>query len=285
MAWPQGSPPPPPPPGPQPPPAGSKPLPLGGLVAGASGVLTFLFSFVQIMKPDGDFGIDGVSVWTTNAGLFGVGTWIPLFALLAGVVALARAFSPDLDSKQALGFGPLQVQIAALVFAFLLWLGYMVNIALSDFVAFGLGAFLLLVGLVGVAAGTGLSIAGDKAGAPTAPMPNPADHQWPPPPPPESWQQGPAGAPGAPPAPGQWQPGPAAPVPPPPPAPGQAPGQPTPPPGPFPEPPPAQAPPAPPAPGGGALIDPGTQVIPGPPPAPPPDDRNPPPPPGYPPQG
>ncbi|HEX7132112.1 MAG TPA: hypothetical protein VF228_06020 [Iamia sp.] len=290
MAWPQA-----PQPAPAPPAAAGSSLPLGPIVTAAGGFLTFLFSFVQIVKADSEFSDTGFSVWTTDPGFFGIGTWIPLFALLAGAAALARGFVKGLDDKQVAGFGILQVQLASVAFALLLWLGYMVNILLSDFVTFGLGAFLLFLGLAAVVAGTVLSVLDQSKGtttgistspggpvsgqwqAPAGPQPPPQQQgQWPQPTPPpapqpapQQWQPQPPPGPAVPPpppqqwqqpaAPGQWQPDPAGPPPPPPPQQSW-----TPPPG------PEQAPP-PPAPGGG-LHDPGTQVIPGPPPAPPPDE-------------
>lgn len=249
MAWPQA---------PQPSPTPATALPIGPIVTAAGGLLTFLFSFVQIMKADSDFSDVGLSVWTTDPGFFGVGTWIPLFALLAAVVALARGFAKGLDQKEVGGFGLLQVQAAAALFAILLWLGYMVNILLADFVTFGLGAFLLFLGLAAVGAGTVLSVLDARKGttttisassgppsgqwgAPTGPQPHsqPPGGQWPqptPPPPPQhqpapgQWPQPGAPVPPPPPgypqaaaAPGQWQPDPAgAPSWPPPPGPEQA---------------------------------------------------------------
>lgn len=298
MAWPQA---------PQPAPAPSQSpgssLPLGPLVTAVAGLLTFIFSFVQIVKTDSGFDDIGRSVWTTDPGFFGIGTWIPVLGVVAAAAAAVGTFAKGLGAKQVGGFGLLQVQVVAVVFAVLLWLGYMVNILLSDFVTFGLGAFLLFIGLLGLVAGTGLSLldqrrattAGLRAspggppsgqwGPPSGPQPHSAPQPTPPPQPdPAQWQQPAA------PAPGQWQPDPAAPPPPPtwapPPGPAQAwqppaapsdPYQPQPgPPGPVPEPGPLDPQPAPPGPQpgppGGALVDPGTQVIPGPPPAPPADD-------------
>jgi hypothetical protein len=182
--------------------------------------LTFLFSFVQIIKADSDFSDVGYSVWTTDPGFFGIGTWIPLFALLAAAAALARGFVKGLADKEVAGFGLLQVQLAAVAFAVLLWLGYMVNILLSDNVTFGLGAFLLFLGLAGVAAGTVLSVMdlkkGTTTGISTAPG-GPPSGQWGPTPPPDPSGQWPQPAPGQQPQPapgqGQW---PQPPAPPPP---------------------------------------------------------------------
>ncbi|WCO67450.1 hypothetical protein PO878_01795 [Iamia majanohamensis] len=335
MAWPQPA---------QPAPAAKGAPPIGPIVTAAAGVLTFLFSFVQIYKIDA-FGEEvGWSVWTTDfaPGLFGVGTWIPLFALLAGALALLRAFGgAGMAERRLAGFSLLQVQLVALVFAVLLWLGYLVSILLSGDLfgetdtQLGLGMLLLFLGLAGGVAGTVLDLLPAKTGAAPAtwpgqgapqapgtpqgqwpqPTPAPPSGQWQPgadqadpgpwaqptpAPPSGQWQAAPPADPGQwqqpapPPAPGQWE----QPAPPPPPVPGQwqpdpaapAPGAADPqpwspgpapapaPPGPQPEPGPLDPQPAPPQPspapatGGGALIDPGTQVIPGPPPAPPSDD-------------
>ncbi|HEU5151673.1 MAG TPA: hypothetical protein VFU19_14320 [Iamia sp.] len=312
MAWPQS---------PQPAPPAATALPIGPIVTAGGAFLTLLFSFVQIVKSDSDFVDIGWSVWTTQPGFFGVGTWIPLFALVAGAAALARAFAKGLGDKQVAGFGLLQVQLAATAFAVLLWFGYVVNILFSEGTSLGLGALLLFLGLAAVTAGTVLGVLDAKKGTtttigsgppsgqwgtPTGPAPQPQPQpggQWPqptPPPAPQQPGQWPApGAPGAPvpppppqppqqqgwdphasAAPGQWQPDPGAPpswTPPPAPGQWQQPGpDPAPaPPGPSPEPGPLDPQPAPPVdpggPPGGALIDPGTQVIPGPPPAPPSD--------------
>ncbi|MGI8937139.1 MAG: hypothetical protein ACR2JF_02775 [Iamia sp.] len=283
----------------------------------AAGILTFPFSFVRIAKVDvGPFGSDlGWSVWTVNnvnPGLFGIGTFIPLFALVAGGAALAASFAKGMSSKSFGGFSLLQVQQVAAVMAFLLWFGYLVGIVLGD-ADMGLGLFLLFLGTAGVLAGTVLTtLDARKAGAPAVGPPpaappsdpgqwqqqqqqqqqqaaaQPDQGQWQQQQPdPGQWQQ-PAAQPDpgqwqqqSPPA-GQWQPDPAAPPP------GSAPAGPQPwnppapapaPPGPQPEPGPLDPQPAPPQPmpgpapageqGGGGLVDPGTQVIPGPPPAPP----------------
>lgn len=332
MAWPQS-----PQPAPAPPRSSGSSLPLGPLVTAAAGFLTFIFSFVQIAKVD-DFDT-GWSVWTMGfpPGLFGVGTLIPFFALVAAAIALARAVAKGLADTQVLGFSLLQLQLVATFFAVVLWLGYLISVLTAgggdfdvDF-APGLGLLLLFLGLAGLVAGAVLSLMDQKRatttgmasapdgppsgqwGPPTGPPPHsapqPQPQQWPQPtpppapqpdpaqwqqpaapPPPPQWQQ-----PGAP-APGQWQPDPAGgqPQPPPqqqtwgpPPGPEQAwqppaapsdPYQPQPaPPGPVPEPGPLDPQPAPPTgpqPAGGALIDPGTEVIPGPPPAPPAEDQD-----------
>lgn len=299
MAWPQA---PQPAPAPQPAAAPGSSLDVGALITLAGAVLTFLFSFVRIYKADGFGGETGWSVWTTDfaPGLFGVGTWIPFFALVAGALAAARAFA-GMGDKEVLGFKVIQLQLVAVVFAVLLWLGYLISILFAGDsfgdVELGGGMFLLFISLALTAGGTGFSMMGGKlpsgGGAPAAapgqwpaptpppapggPFPQPgAGYPAPPgaapaPPPvaPDAWNQAPAApqpyqppAPAAP-QPGQWQPDPAGGYPPP-----AA---------------PPQQPPPPPQ--GGALIDPGTQVIPGPPPAPPADDPNagyppPPPPPG-----
>jgi len=214
-------------------------LPLGPVVTAAGAFITFVASFVQIVKADSDVVDLGWSVWTTEPGFFGVGTWIPVFALLAAAAALARAFARGLDQKQVLGFGLLQVQVAAVAFAVLLWLGYVVNAVLSDDTALGLGALLLVVGLAAVAAGTVLSILHAQKATTTA-----------------------IGASGGPPA-GAW----GAPT-------GPQPHSVPPAGGPWPQPTQPAAPPIDPGrPPGGALVDPGTEVIPGPPPPPPPDDH------------
>lgn len=304
MAWPQA-----PQPAPAPPTAGSS-LPVGPIVTAAGAFLTFLASFVRIYKVEAGGEDVGWSVWTTDftPGLFGVGTLIPFFALVAGAIALARAFAKGIDTKQLGGFTALQLQVVAAAFAVILWFGFLVSIVLADGgfaadIAPGLGMLLLFITLAAVVAGTVLSVLGTRQGtgaasgpppaqwgAPAGPAPHsapPAGGQWPaptPPPPPQPapQQQWPQPQP----PPGQWQ-QPAAPAwdPNAPAAPGQwqpgpggAPAQQpwTPSPG-GPEqawqPPapgaPEQQPPSPAPPAGGGLFDPGTEVIPGPPPAPP----------------
>ncbi len=230
MAWPQA---------PQPAPAPTSPgagagLPLGALVTAGAAFLTFLFSFVQIVKADSDFVDIGWSVWTTQPGFFGVGTWIPLFALIAGAAALARSFVPTLADKQVAGFGLLQVQLATTAAAVLLWLGYMVSILLSDDTAFGLGAFLLFLGLAGVVAGTVLGVMDLKKGTTSSirSSQGPPSGQWPAPGTPApsgQWPQPTPPPPGAGAQPHQWSPGQPAPGGyPGTPAPGQYPGTPAP---------------------------------------------------------
>lgn len=306
MAWPQG---PQPAPAPQPAASGST-LDLGAVITIVGGVLTLFFSFVRIYKVEA-FGEDvGWSVWTRgfSPGLFGVGTWIPFFALVAAALAGARAFA-GMGDKEVVGFKVIQLQLVAVAFAVIQWFGFVISILLNDSgdffdvdVKFGLGMFLLLIGLGLTAGGTVFSMMGGKlpsGGAPAGGAPVPGQWPAPTPPPgpagpfpqpgagypappgaapapppvdPNAWNQAPAAPqqpyPQAPvaPAPGQWQPDPAGGTP----APGSWPPQPQ-----QPAPPPQ----------GGALIDPGTQVIPGPPPAPPADDPgagypSPPPPPG-----
>ncbi len=305
MAWPQA-----PQPAPAPPPPGpgaGSSLDVGALVTAIGGVLTLLFSFVRIFKVDAFGGDVGWSVWTTQAGLFGLGTWIPFFALVAAALALGRGFL-GLGDKEIAGFEVVQLQLVATVFAVLVWLGYMVSILFSDGVTFGLGAFLLFVSLALVTGGTVFSLLGGKmpaaGGAAAGPAGGPPSGQWAPPPPapgtpppfpqPDTsayGQPAPGAAPAPPPVdPAAWnQPAPAAPAPPPPPPPPPGPGQwqpdpagpapvdpswpaPQPSPQPSPQPAPPVDPGEPASGGGGALIDPGTQVIPGPPPAPPPDE-------------
>ena len=158
MAWPQQPPAQPNQPG-SPPPAAST-LSIPALIAGISGVLTFLFSFVQIVKIDNDFVDFGASVWTTDFGLFGIGTWIPLFALVAGGAAMARTLAAGLDEREVAGFTLRQVQLVALLFAILVWLGYLVNAVLAEALAPALGMFLLFIGLAGVTAGTAMDVLG-----------------------------------------------------------------------------------------------------------------------------
>lgn len=322
MTWPQTA--------SSPPSAGSSP-PLGALLTAGAGLLTFLLSFI----PVAEFDVPGLgddprwSLWSTDTfGAFGVGTYIPLFALIAAGVALARAFAKGLADKEVAGISLLHLQLLAGILPFLLVLGYMVNVLVTD-AEWVVGLPLLFISTAALAAGTILSLRDAKKGAgaasssasggptsvgtgppgppPGASWPEPSGAgagagggQWPPPQPaPGQWQPPP------PPAPGQWQP-----APPPPPAPGQwpppqpppgqwsAPAQPYPaasdpqpwspepaPPMPQPEPGPLDPQPAPPldpqpAPARGAdggMIDPGTQVIPGPPPTPPSDPLAPPP--------
>jgi len=201
------------PPSPQPaPPAPPAPgrglvVPIPALVAGVSGLLTLLFSFVRIFKSDGPGPDVGWSVWTTDfsPGLFGVGTWIPLLALAAGGIAVARALVPGAEGREVGGFTLLQLQLVCLAMAVLLWLGYAVSILASGGenlggigVDFGLGMFLLALGLAGVAAGTVLGLVESRR---QAAGPNPATGPWPPP-------AGPGPGPGGPMAPqadpGQW---------------------------------------------------------------------------------
>lgn len=163
MAWPQ-----------QAQPAPKAALPLGAIVTAVAGFLTFIFSFVQIAKVDVGFGGGdiGWSVWTVDnvgPGLFGVGTYIPLFALIAAGVALAGAFTKGLAGKTVGGFTLGQIQLVAAVFAFLLWLGYLVNIVLGEADP-GLGLLLLFIGTAGVVGGTVLTMLdAKKAGVATAP--------------------------------------------------------------------------------------------------------------------
>lgn len=200
MAWPQA---------PQPAPAATpaSSLPIGALVTAGAAVLTFLFSFVRIAKTEA-FGFDaGWSVWTVDdvpPGLFGVGTYIPLLALVAGGAALAGSVVAGLRGRTFGGFTVLQVQEIAAGGAALLWLGYLIGIVLGD-AEMGLGLFLLFLGVVGVGAGTVLTAmeagkastpgAAPSAGGwaqPSSPVPPAAD--------PGTWQQ-----PVADPASGSWQ--------------------------------------------------------------------------------
>lgn len=200
MAWPQSPQPAPAAPPPSPPSAG---FPLDGVITVISGALTFLFSFVRIVKLDGaDLGW---SVWTTQVGFFGVGTWIPIFGLVATAIAMARWVAKGLDGKEIIGFRPAQLQLVASTFAFLLVIGYFVSILFSggDFEAdltFGGGAVLLLLSTIGLMAGSVLGL-GLLGGVPAMALGQPG---------------GQAAAPG--------QPYPGAPTPPPPPAGGQWPG-------------------------------------------------------------
>ena len=264
---------------------GGSSLPIGALITGGSALLTLLFSFVRIVKVDFGFGDSGVSVWTTDFGLFGVGTWMPLLALVAGALALVRGFVQGFDGRSIGTFTPLQLQMVAALVPVLVWIGYLINIVMADGLDFGLGMLLLFVGLAGVVAGTVFDVVQTGVIKPMAGVPGaPGPGAWPggdptggtPAPASGTWQtqgQAPAqGTPAPPPAPagGDWTQQPQA-APAPPPAPGgdwtqqpQAAPAPPPPPPQAPAPPPAGGPPA-----GGPLIDPGTQVIPGPPPAPP----------------
>jgi len=208
VAWPQS-----PQPAPQPAPSGgsSTSLSIPSLVAAASGILTFFFSFVRIFKIESGGEDAGWSVWTTGfaPGLFGVGTWIPLFALLAGAIALARSLVKGADSKRFAGFSLLQLQVVALAFAVLLWLGYLVSILAADGgelstfdFKYGLGMLLLFLGLAGLAAGTVLGMveakkASGSSGHPSSGEAGPWQQSG-------QWQQ-PAPAPQAQPDPGQWQ--------------------------------------------------------------------------------
>lgn len=174
MAWPQA-------PAPQPAaaPGRSSTNSLAPILTAVGGVLTFLFSFVQIFRVD---AIDaGWSVWTTGfaPGLFGVGTWIPIFALVAAGIALARMLVVGLDDKEVLGFRPAQLQLVAVAFAVLLWFGYVVSILFSDTdgggdIQLGLGILLLFVSLAITTAGTVLGLmptasSGSSLGAPAPP--------------------------------------------------------------------------------------------------------------------
>lgn len=289
--------------------------PLGALLTAGAGVLTFLLSFIAIAEGPGFFDDIRWSVWNTDTfGAFGVGTYVPLLALIAAGVALARAFAKGMADKEILGVSLLHLQLLAGLMPFLLILGYMVNVAITD-AEWAIGLPLLFITTAALAAGTIMSLLEAKKArdasssssggttslaAPSAPPPG--GGSWPSPTgavaQPDQWQQ-----PGPPQAPGQWQ----QPPPPPPgqwqqpgPPPGQwaAPGQPFPtssepqpwspepaPPGPQPGPGPLDPQPAPPLDpqpepsSGGGIFDPGTQVIPGPPPAPPADPLAAPPPP------
>ncbi len=166
MAWPQS-----PQPAPAPPPAApaGDAFPLDGVVTVISGALTFLFSFVRIAKFDG--ADIGWSVWTTSLGLFGVGTWIPLFGLVAAGIAAARWVVKGIDDKEVLGFRAPQLQLVASTFAFLLVIGYFVSILFSggDFevdLSFGGGSVLLLISTIGLMAGSVLGL-GVLEGMPT----------------------------------------------------------------------------------------------------------------------
>lgn len=301
MAWPQQ-----PPQAAQPAPTGgANQLSPGSLVTAVSGLLTFFFSFVRIVKVDLPGDEIGWSVWTLDPfGFFGIGTWIPLMALVAAGLALAAMLSKGLADRRFADFSVLQLQIVATAIAVMLTLGYLINTLVaggdnSFDVSPGLGLLLLIVGCIGLVVGVVLTMLerkkatapggfgfGQPGGYPPQ-QPDPAQ-QWqqpaapgqaeqpawqppadlPPPPQqqPQQWQQ-----PAAPAPPPQWQ-QPAAPAPDqaqpwqPPAAAPAAPAEPA----PWPQPAPAE--PAPPAPGGSALIDPGTQMIPGPPPAPPADE-------------
>lgn len=165
MAWPQEA---------HPAPTNKAGPPIGAIVTAAAGFLTFVFSFVQIAKFDVGFGGGDVgwSVWTVDnvgPGLFGVGTYIPLFALIAAAAALAGAFAKGLAGKAIGGFTLGQIQLVAATFAFLLWLGYLVNVLLGEADP-GLGLLLLFIGTAGVLAGTVLTMLdARKAGVATAP--------------------------------------------------------------------------------------------------------------------
>lgn len=232
MAWPQQPPPAQPPASPS---GSGSNLSLPGLIAAVSGVLTFFFSFVRIFKVEEGGEDVGWSVWTTGfaPGLFGVGTWIPLFALAAGGIALARALVNGIDDKRIVGFSLLQLQLVCLLFSALVWFGYLVSIITTSDQLFegigidydyGLGILLLFIGLTGLAAGTVMDLLGiapslTTAGSPGAPPPqqpgpSPQTGQWQQPPAAASgqWQQ--AAAPAeqgqwqqaaAPPDQGQWQ--------------------------------------------------------------------------------
>ena len=221
MAWPQA-----PAPQPAPPSGGAGAVPIPAILTAVGGVLTFLFSFVRIVRVDESVVDTGWSVWTTDftPGLFGVGTWIPFFALVAAGIAVARIAVKGLDDKEILGFRPAQLQLVAVVFAVLIWLGYVISILFAggglfnsvDF-KFGLGIVLLFLGLLLTAAGTVMGLLAPSAAA--AVGAGTSGSVWgaaPTPPPPGEWQ--PPADPGAAaqaqweqPAPGtaetgQWQP-------------------------------------------------------------------------------
>lgn len=139
----------------------------------ASGAVTFLFSFFAFFKAEGFGGEETFNAWSGDAGTMFMAMWPALFGLvIAGLVAAVAFGNVSLPDRILTFSVPQWIFVLSFAGA-LIMIGYLLGGGLPDFGGSGpdkgFGFWLMLLGSLGLVAGSVMELTDAGAGAGAAP--------------------------------------------------------------------------------------------------------------------
>ena len=149
------------------------------IVLMASGAVTLVFSFLAFFKIDYGFGSSSktYNAWSGDAGTLFMATWPALFGLIIGGLVAATVFGNVSLPERILTFSWKQIYFVLAFAGFIIMLGYMLGGGAPDGVDKGFGFYLMLLGSIGLVAGSVMELLeGDTAASsagPSSGTPNP----------------------------------------------------------------------------------------------------------------
>ena len=142
------------------------------IVLMASGAVTFVFSFLAFYKLDFGFGGGSKSynAWSGDAGTLFMATWPALFGLIIGGLVAATVFGSVSLPDRILTFSWKQIYFVLAFTGFIIMLGYLLGGGAGDGIDKGFGFYLMLLGSIGLLAGSVMELLeGDTAATSAGP--------------------------------------------------------------------------------------------------------------------
>lgn len=140
------------------------------IVLMASGAVTLVFSFLAFYKVDYGFGSDSESfnAWSGDAGTLFLATWPALFGLAIGGLVAATVFGNVSLPERILTFSWKQIYFVLAFAGFIIMLGYLLGGGAPDGVDKGFGFYLMLLGSIGLLAGSVMELLDGDSATPNA---------------------------------------------------------------------------------------------------------------------
>ncbi len=131
----------------------------------ASGAVMFLFSFFAFFSG----GRSSANAWSGDAGTLFMATWPALFGLIVGAGVAVTVFAEVKLPEQILTFSIKQVYFILAFTSFVIMFGYLLGGGFPDFglaggPSKGFGQILMLLGSVGLLAGSVMELLGIEVG-------------------------------------------------------------------------------------------------------------------------
>lgn len=125
------------------------------IVLMASGAVTFLFSFFAFFKYSlGGFGSKSFNAWSGDAGTLFMATWPALIGLAIAALVAARTFADVSLPERVITFTWPQIFLVLSFAGALIMIGYLLGGGAPDGAGKGFGFFLMLLGSLGLVAGS-----------------------------------------------------------------------------------------------------------------------------------
>ncbi|MEO6988653.1 MAG: hypothetical protein ABI239_08390 [Aquihabitans sp.] len=141
------------------------------IVLMASGAVAFVFSFLPFFEINYGFSSESVNAWSGDGGTLFIASWTAVFGLIVGGLVAAVVFGNVSLPERILTFSWKQIYFVLSFAGFIIMLGYLIGGPSGADKGFGF--WLMLLGSIGLLAGSVMELLDDEAAAPSAGPNNP----------------------------------------------------------------------------------------------------------------